>query len=229
MENGEIISILKAVKAGRLSVEDAVERLSSTYESLGFATIDTGRKLRTGVCEVIFCQGKTREQVAKIAVALHKRSKRLLATRADPETFEAIKQTIPEAVYNETARVVTVNPHRKRTRKRIAVISAGTSDIPVAEEAAATAEFLGNPVDRVYDVGVAGIHRLFGRLGKLKRESSSAPMCWSWWPEWKGPWRAWWEASLAVPSSGFPQAWAMAQASAAWPRCLPCSTHARRA
>lgn len=169
MENGEITRILKSVKSGKLSIDEALARLSSSYESLGFANIDVGRQLRTGVSEVILCEGKTREQVAEIAAAIYKRSKRLLATRADPETFALIREAIGKATYNETARTITVNPHRKRTRKRIAVVSAGTSDIPVAEEAAATAEFLGNPVDRVYDVGVAGIHRLFGHLDRLKR------------------------------------------------------------
>jgi len=169
MENGEIIRVLKSVKSGKLSVKDAVAKLSSSYESLGFATIDVGRQLRTGISEVIFCEGKTREQVLEIAGAIYKRNKHLLATRADPEIFAMVKEAIAKATYNETARTIMVNPHRKRSRKRIAVVSAGTSDIPVAEEAAATAEFLGNAVDRVYDVGVAGIHRLFGHLDRLKR------------------------------------------------------------
>jgi len=169
MENGEIIRILKSVKNGKISIDDAVDKLSSSYESLGFANIDVGRQLRTGVSEVIFCEGKTREQVVEIAAAIYKRSKRLLATRADPETFALVKEAIPKATYNEKARIIMANPHRKRSRKKIGVVSAGTSDIPVAEEAAATAEFLGNSVDRVYDVGVAGIHRLFGHLDRLKR------------------------------------------------------------
>jgi NCAIR mutase (PurE)-related protein len=169
MENGEIIRILKSLKSGKISIDQAVSRLSSTYESLGFANIDVGRKLRTGVSEVIFCQGKTDQQVVEIAEAIYKRSKRLLATRADPETFAAVKKAVPKATYNEKARIIMANPHRKRSRKRIGVVSAGTSDIPIAEEAAVTAEFLGNPVDRIYDVGVAGIHRLFGHLERLKR------------------------------------------------------------
>ena len=169
MDNGEVIRILRSVKSGKISIDEAVGKLSSSYESLGFATIDVGRQIRTGVSEVIFCEGKTREQVVEIAGAIYRRNKRLLATRADRETYLRVKEAVPGAVYNEPARTIIVNPHRKRSRKRIAVVSAGTSDIPVAEEAAATAEFLGNPVDRVYDVGVAGIHRLFGHLDRLKR------------------------------------------------------------
>jgi NCAIR mutase (PurE)-related protein len=164
-----IEKILKAVQAGKLSVGDAVDKLSMCYEPLGFANIDVGRRIRTGVSEVLFCQGKTRDQVVSISKSIFKREGRLLATRADRAVFDAVSRAIPKAEYSEAARVISVNPHPKRTRRRIAVVSAGTSDIPVAEEAAVTGEFLGNPVDRIYDVGVAGIHRLFGRLDGLKR------------------------------------------------------------
>jgi NCAIR mutase (PurE)-related protein len=169
MDNKAVVDILKAVRSGKLSVDKAVARLSTCYEALEFANVDIGRGLRTGISEVLFCEGKTRDQVVSIARSILKRNRRLLATRADPDVFKALKQAVPKAGYNESARVITVNPHPRRVRRRIAVVSAGTSDIPVAEEAAATAEFLGNPVDRVYDVGVAGIHRLFGRLDLLKR------------------------------------------------------------
>jgi NCAIR mutase (PurE)-related protein len=169
MDNKAIIRILKEVRSGRLSVDQAVTRLSLCYEGLGFANLDVGRDLRTGISEVLFCEGKRRDQVVSIAEAIVRRTRRLLATRADRDVFEAVKRSIPKAGYNEAARMITVNPHPRRVRRRIAVVSAGTSDIPVAEEAAATAEFLGNPVDRVYDVGVAGIHRLFGHIDLLKR------------------------------------------------------------
>jgi NCAIR mutase (PurE)-related protein len=169
MDGDKITDILKRVRSGKLSVREAAARLSMCYESLGFANVDVGRHLRTGISEVLFCEGKTRDQVVSISRSILRRNRRLLATRADRATFEAVRQAFPEAAYNETARVITVNPHRKKVRRRIAVVSAGTSDIPVAEEAAVTAEFLGNPVDRVYDVGVAGIHRLFGHLDGLRR------------------------------------------------------------
>jgi NCAIR mutase (PurE)-related protein len=168
--DGKVIErILKSVKSGRLSIPEAITRLSMCYEPLGFANIDVGRRVRTGLSEVLLCQGKTIDQVVSISKSIFRREGRLLATRAGRDAFEAVAGAIPKAIYNEAARIVYVNPHRKRTRRRITVVSAGTSDIPVAEEAAVTAEFLGNPVDRVFDVGVAGIHRLFGHLGGLRR------------------------------------------------------------
>lgn len=169
MDDKAVVETLKAVRSGKLSVDKAVARLSMCYEALDFANLDIGRSLRTGISEVLFCEGKTYDQVVSISRSILKRTRRLLATRADAGVFEAVKRAMPKAKYNDAARVITVNPHRRRVRRRIAVVSAGTSDIPVAEEAAATAQFLGNPVDRVYDVGVAGIHRLFGHLDLLKR------------------------------------------------------------
>ena len=171
MERKTVKRILSDVKAGRLSIEKAIEKISTSYESLGFARVDTGRQARTGVMEVLLCEGKTLEQIASIAETIHKRHRRLLATRADREAFEAVKRGITKAEYNETARTIVVGPHRVRSRRKIAVMSAGTSDMPVAEEAAVTAEFLGNRVERLYDVGVAGIHRLFGHLDILRGAS----------------------------------------------------------
>jgi NCAIR mutase (PurE)-related protein len=169
MDSKVIVKILESVRSGRLSVREAIDKLSTCYEPMGFANIDIGRHLRTGVSEVLFCEGKTREQVVSISKSILKRNGRLLATRADTGTFEAVRRAVRKAKYSDAGRVITVNPYPKRVRRRIAVVSAGTSDIPVAEEAAVTAEFMGNPVDRVYDVGVAGIHRLFGHIDRLKR------------------------------------------------------------
>jgi NCAIR mutase (PurE)-related protein len=169
MERKTVKRILSDVKAGKLSIDEAIEKISTSYESLGFARVDLGRQTRTGVLEVLFCEGKTYEQIVAIAKTIYKRNKRLLATRADRKAYELIQQAIPKATYNETARAVVVAPHRERTKQKIAVVSAGTSDIPVAEEAAVTAEFLGNRVERVFDVGVAGIHRLFGHLDVLRK------------------------------------------------------------
>jgi NCAIR mutase (PurE)-related protein len=169
MDGNAIRRLLASVRSGKLSVDEALERLSQSFESLGFATIDVGRQIRTGISEVLLCEGKSPDQVVSIAEAIFKRSGRLLATRADSEVYELVKQALPKAKYHEKARAIVISPHSKRTRRRIAVVSAGTSDIPVAEEAAVTAEFLGNPVDRIYDVGVAGIHRLFGHLDGLRK------------------------------------------------------------
>jgi NCAIR mutase (PurE)-related protein len=171
MERKTVKRILSDVKAGRLSVEKAIEKLSNSYESLGFARVDVGRQARTGVMEVLLCEGKTREQIASIAKTIYRRHRRLLATRADREAYEAVKEGIPKAGYNETARTIVAGPHRTRSGRKIAVVSAGTSDMPVAEEAAVTAEFFGNRVERLYDVGIAGIHRLFGHLDTLRRAS----------------------------------------------------------
>ena len=169
LDEQAIRAILQAVRSGNLGVDDAVEKFSLSFEALGFANIDVGRKIRTGISEVLLCEGKSQDEVVSIAEAVYKRTGRLLATRADRDMYELVKQAVPKARYHEKARVITAFPHAKRTRRKIAVVSAGTSDIPVAEEAAVTAEFLGNPVDRIYDVGVAGIHRLFGHLGRLRR------------------------------------------------------------
>ncbi len=171
MEKPAIRKILEALSKGKLSVDEALERLAHSYESVEFATLDLGRHLRTGIDEVILCEGKTCDEVVSIARVIYKRTNRLLATRATPDVYSVMKEEIPEACYHERARVIVVGRHRRRARGRIAVVTAGTSDIGVAEEAAITAEFFGNPVDRVYDVGVAGLHRLLGHLEKLKRAS----------------------------------------------------------
>jgi NCAIR mutase (PurE)-related protein len=171
MERIDLESLLKGVKSGKLSVREALDRLGSSYESLGFATLDVGRETRTGVSEVIFGEGKTPGQIVSIAEALYARKKRFLATRTSAEVYELVKEVVPGSTFNEAARTIAVGSHRKRKKGKIAVVSAGTSDIPVAEEAAVTAEFLGNRVERIYDVGVAGLHRLLGHLPKLKSAS----------------------------------------------------------
>jgi NCAIR mutase (PurE)-related protein len=169
MDRKYIARVLESAKRGKLTTDQAIEKLSHCYEDLGFATLDVGRELRTGVCEAILCEGKTTAQVVSIARAICRRNGRLLATRADRATYDAVKKAIPEAVYSEDARLIVVGRRPGRARGKIAVVSAGTSDIAVAEEAAVTCEFLGNRVERIYDVGVAGIHRLFGNLEGLKR------------------------------------------------------------
>ncbi len=171
MDRAFIERVLKSVKQGKLTTGEAIRELSHCYESLGFATVDVGRELRTGISEALLCEGKTRDQVVSIARAIYKRNRRLLATRACRDTYEAVKKIIPEASYSEAGRLIMVGRRAKKARGKIAVVSAGTSDIAVAEEAAVTCEFLGDRVERIYDVGVAGIHRLFGHLDMLKRAS----------------------------------------------------------
>lgn len=165
----DVKAILEAVKGGNMSIADAEEKLKSLpYEDIGFARIDNHRKLRTGFAEVIFCQGKTPEQAAQIAQKLTSGGGNLLATRAAPEHFAAISKVLPGAVYNEAARTVTFRQTPPPKCGSVAVCTAGTADIPVAEEAAVTAEAFGCDVRRIYDVGVAGIHRLFDRLDDIR-------------------------------------------------------------
>jgi hypothetical protein len=137
---------------------------------LGFAKLDHHRHLRRGFPEVVFCESKTTEQVVAIVAAMVKRECNVLATRVSVETAEAVRAVFKKAVYNEAGRTLTILTHPIGRRKGdVALISAGTSDIPVAEEAAVTLEMMGRRVNRIYDVGVAGIHRLFDRASDLSK------------------------------------------------------------
>lgn len=171
MDVGLIKKILNKVQRGNYTIEEALEHLKGLpYKDIGFAKIDSHRALRCGFPEVIFCQGKTPRQVVEIAQEIVKDESDLLATRASPEIYETVSKRFPEAQYNEIARTITI----KRTRRRqqeglIMVITAGTLDIPVAEEARVTAELMGNKVKALYDVGVAGIHRLLKNRKDLSK------------------------------------------------------------
>lgn len=165
----DVKTILESVANGSASVDEALEKLKTLpYENMGFARVDNHRELRTGFPEVIFCQGKTPEQAALIAQKLAGNGENVLATRASKEHFDAIHEKLPEARYNEAARTVIL--HQKEIDKigTVVVCTAGTSDIPVAEEAAVTAEAFGCEVTRIFDVGVAGIHRLFDRISVIR-------------------------------------------------------------
>jgi NCAIR mutase (PurE)-related protein len=163
--------LLENVRDGSVSVEIALEKLKELpYRDLGFAKLDTHRHLRLGVPEVIFCQGKTVEQVVKIAERLIQDNRNIMATRASKKIYERIQELVGEAEYHELARIVVVRPEAIHEKAgRIAVVCAGTADIPVAEEAAVVAETLGNFVEKFYDVGVAGIHRLLDQREKITR------------------------------------------------------------
>ena len=139
------------------------------YHELGFAKVDTNRELRLGTGEVIFCRGKTISQIVTIAQVILESSNKLLATKANLRIFKAIKSKWSKAVFHKEASIITVNKFpKKKTNKNILVLTAGTADIPVAEEASVTAEFLGNRVKKIYDIGVAGIHRLFKNIGEVQ-------------------------------------------------------------
>jgi pyridinium-3,5-biscarboxylic acid mononucleotide synthase len=170
MNREALLKLLKQVRTGRTSPVAAAAQLRHLpYENLGFARMDNHRALRQGFPEVIFCQGKTVEQVAAIAGRIVERHGTLLATRATPEMFAAVKADAPHAVYHPLSRAIVVKTSRTaRAAGRILVMSAGTSDIPVAEEAAVTAEILGSRVETVYDVGVAGLHRVLDQRAALQ-------------------------------------------------------------
>ena len=162
--------LLREVRAGRVSIDEAVRRLATLpFADLGFASVDHHRALRQGFPEVIFCEGKTQRQVVSIARELLAHGGPLLATRAGPEIGRALKRLDRRAVYHAEARTVTVQgPARARTG-HVLIVTAGTADAAVAEEARVTADVMGSRVETLYDVGVAGLHRLLGRAERLRR------------------------------------------------------------
>ena len=172
MTVAELQTLLDHVRDGRVDTAKAVERLSAAlreqpFEDLGFAKVDHHRAIRQGFPEVILGLGKSAEQIALIAKEILERGHPLLVTRADQAASAAVQRVIPEAQYHEVARCITVKRDIAPGKGTIALCSAGTSDLPVAEEAAVTAELLGNTVERMYDVGVAGIHRVLSQREKL--------------------------------------------------------------
>ena len=171
MNADSIRKLFEQVRKGTLLPDEAVERLRHLpFEDLGFAKVDHHRRLRVGMPEVVFGQGKTPAQMAEIFTRLAKHGGNVLATRATEEQFAAIKKKLRRAEYRELARAIVLQQDRKKYGKGVvAVVSAGTSDIPVAEEAVVTAEIMGNDVEHLYDVGVAGIHRLLANRASLAR------------------------------------------------------------
>ena len=162
--------ILIRFQEGQLSLEEAASLLEG-IDDMGFASLDLSRNKRNGFPEIIYGEGKTKEQIEKIIASLEKENLPVLATRVDNEKGQYLLEKIPHGFYYETARAFVVNPTPIHSEHYIAVVTAGTSDMPVAEEAAITAETFGNPVKRIYDVGVAGIHRLFNRLDDIRGAS----------------------------------------------------------
>ncbi len=165
MDIKNIKKILEAVKYRRMKVEEAIEKLRHLpFEDIGFAQIDHHRQLRQGFPEVIFCKGKTIEQVVEIIERMLEKKSDILATRAELNMYKAIKAIDQMARYNDLAMTIVIeNKKKTMSRGRILIITAGTADIPVAEEAKVTAELLGSSTDVLYDVGVAGIHRLLDK------------------------------------------------------------------
>jgi NCAIR mutase (PurE)-related protein len=170
MDQNRLKNLLGDLQAGRVDLPTAVAQLEKLpFEDIGYAKIDHHRCCRTGVSEVIYCEGKTLSQIQGIVTRLAAGHDNILATRAAPEVHAAVREVAPDCSYHETARIVVVKPRPLSPIGNIAVLCAGTSDIPVAEEAAVTAEVLGSRVARIYDVGVAGIHRLLDKREQLGR------------------------------------------------------------
>ena len=163
----EIKEILENLKENKLSIEQAEKEIKNNqYEDLGFAKIDHNRKERIGVAEVIFCQNKPDEFISKIYNSIYKEDGEVLGTRASKEQYELVKKDIPNVEYDNISRILKIEKQKEKVGN-IVICTGGTADIPVAEEAAVTAEFFGNKVERVYDVGVAGIHRILSQTEKL--------------------------------------------------------------
>ena len=176
MDPARLRKLLTGVRRGSVSTREALEAIAHLpFESIGSATVDHHRGIRQALPEVIYCQGKTRTQCVVIARAIFSKSGRLLATRATPEQARALCEEFgASATWNEPARTVAVKRAGRTARRnvRVLVVSGGTSDLPVAEEAAATLEFMGVPVERVYDAGVAGIHRILSKVKALRTASA---------------------------------------------------------
>lgn len=167
----EIKDILESLKNNEISVEEAESKIKNNqYESIGdYAKIDHNRKERSGTSEVVFCQGKKDEFLVNIYKSILEESGEVLGTRASKEQYELVKKSIPEVKYNEISRILKVEKESKEKIGNVAICTGGTADIPVAEEAAETLEFFGNYVERIYDVGVAGIHRILSQREKLEK------------------------------------------------------------
>ena len=174
MRKETLLRLLQQVQAGQTSIGQAAEELSQVpFEDAGFAKIDHHRALRLGMPEVIYAAGKTPEQVAEIFLRMVRAGEHVLATRASEEHWAAVQRVSPEAHYSAVARTIALAGREPLPEAgRIAVICAGTSDLPVAEEAAETATCMGVPVDRIHDVGVAGLHRVLSQQGTIRKASA---------------------------------------------------------
>lgn len=164
----EMREILEKVKSGEMSVNKAEAYFArKPFEELGFAKLDTQRELRSGFAEVVFCEGKSNEHLIRIYHELDRREGEVLGTRASVGQYEAVRANMPDISYDPVSKILKKEAQGKTKAGMIAVCTAGTSDIPVAEEAAQTAEFFGSNVERIYDVGVSGLHRLISKMDTI--------------------------------------------------------------
>lgn len=169
----ELRELLNAFKNGDISLEETVEKITDRgWLDLGFAKVDYGRLKRIKIPEVVFCPGKEKEEIIAILERLYEKNGRVLATRASPDIWEAIKERFPNASYYSKGRVVIIGELPEPQDERyVAVVTGGTSDIGVGEEAVLTLRFLGNRVKEIYDIGIAGVHRLLDNLEQLEKAS----------------------------------------------------------
>jgi len=174
MDIAKLKHLLAQVASGELKPDDALDRLRALpFEDIGYAKVDHHRALRKGFPESVFCAGKTPEQIVEIVGRLRGQGSNVLATRCSPEAVAAVVAAHPDAVHHEVARALTITvAEPRRLPGYVAIVCAGTSDIPVAEEAAVACESVGSEARRVYDVGVAGIHRLFGQRETLEKANA---------------------------------------------------------
>lgn len=164
--------LLSEVRDGKLNIGEAVNQLRHMpFKDLGFAKVDTHRSLRRGCPEVIYCEGKDISEIIKIVKELIKHKENIIATRASAGVYKAVKKVFRKAVYNDRAGIITIIQKPVKKRGLVVVVSAGTSDIPIAEEACVTAEMMGANTERLYDVGVAGIHRVLAHTELLQKAS----------------------------------------------------------
>jgi hypothetical protein len=169
LDREKLIGLLESYREGRIEIEEVINSLKSLpFEDLGFALIDSHRAIRKGYPEVVYCKGKSIDQITEILQKMADGHSTILATKADRNIYESVKKTIPGSQFNETSGMILIGRRGEIiTESSVLIVTAGTSDIPVAEEAAFTAETMGNNVERLYDAGVAGIHRLFGNVKKV--------------------------------------------------------------
>ncbi|MEE8317759.1 MAG: nickel pincer cofactor biosynthesis protein LarB, partial [Candidatus Omnitrophota bacterium] len=165
-----IKKLLKDLSSKKITIKKAYTLLKDLpYKDLGFARLDYHRSLRKGFGEVLYCEGKRPQEIKKILEDILKRKASVFFTRADKRLYGYLKACHPDLKYNELARIIYIKKQRPRNKKTVLILTAGTSDIPVAEEARLTLEIMGNKVDSVYDVGVAGIHRLLDKISEISK------------------------------------------------------------
>lgn len=166
----DVKELLEQVKSGEVSVEEAERYFKrQPFEELGYAKLDSHREIRSGFPEVVFCSGKPDEYLVSIYQKLYKLNGEVFGTRADGRQYGLVREVLPDVVYDEISHIMKIEKKEKKRSGKIVVCSAGTADIPVAEEAAQTAEYFGSNVERIYDVGVSGIHRLLAKVDVLQQ------------------------------------------------------------